>query len=208
MSEVVYQDELVTLFHGEFQSWNKTEPIDLIIADPPYPKEFMTLYDDLIEFSSNALWVGGSLVTIAPHYLLPYIFAIRNARLRYRWMICMYQELGAHPRMAMGIEVCWKPVLWYTRGPLRAGRGFVRDLFYNDPPPSPKDKLHKWQQSERWADWIISKFCDKEEMVFDPMVGSGTSLVVARRLGRRAIGFEKDYDAAMVAVRRLSDVRE
>lgn len=206
--KIVYEDKLVTLFHGEFQEWIKTEPIDLIIADPPYPKEYKHLYNDLIEFSSNALWVGGSLLTIAPHYLLPYIFAIENERLRYRWMLCMYQELGSHPRMAMGVEVCWKPVLWYTRGPFRTGQGFVRDVFVNLPPPLPSKKLHKWQQSESWATWLINKFTSKGEIAFDPMAGSGTSLVVARRLERRAIGFEKDYDAAMVAVKRLEDAAD
>lgn len=208
MSDVVYQDDMVTLFHGEFQTWEKTEPIDLVIADPPYPKEFKHLYDDLLEFSTRALFLGGSLVTIAPHYLLPYIFAIEAPKMRYRWMLCMSQDVGSHPRMAMGIEVCWKPVLWYVRDSYQGGRGFVRDMFYNDPPPRPKDKLHKWQQSETWAEWIINKFTDKDELVFDPMAGSGTSLVVARRLGRRAIGFEKDHDAAIVAVKRLEDARQ
>jgi DNA modification methylase len=203
MTEIIYQDELVTLFHGEFQSWVKTEPVDLVIADPPYPKEFKHLYDDLLAFSANSLWLGGSLVTIAPHYLLPYIFHIDNPKMRYRWMICMYQQQGAHPRMAMGIEVCWKPVLWYVRGAYRGGRGYVTDLFVNLPPPPPSKKLHKWQQSESWAEWLISKFSDKDELVFDPMAGSGTALVVARRLGRRAIGFEREQEAAMVAVKRL-----
>lgn len=205
MIEVVYQDDMVTLFHGEFQDWEKTEPIDLVIADPPYPKEYKALYDDLLDLSERALFIGGSLVTIAPHYLLPYIFNIYSPKMKYRWMICMQQEGGSHPRMAMGIEVCWKPVLWYVRSSYRGGRGFVRDAFVNLPPPPPKFKLHKWQQSETWAEWIIGKFTDPGEIAFDPMAGSGTSLVVARRMGRRAIGFEKDYDAAMVAVKRLSD---
>ena len=203
MLVLVYQDELVTLFHGEFQNWEKTEPIDLIIADPPYPKEFKGLYDDLIDFSAKNLWLGGSLLTIAPHYLLPYIFSIKNPSIRFRWMICMQQDMGSHARMAMGIEVCWKPVLWFTRGAYRSGRGFVRDLFYNDPLPRPK--LHKWQQSESWAEFIIKKFTDVDEIVFDPMAGSGTALLVARRLKRRVIGFEKDYDTAMIAVKRLEN---
>lgn len=205
MSNIVYQDELVTLFHGEFQTWKKTEPLDLVLADPPYPKEYKGLYNDLIEFSSSTLWLGGSLLTIAPHYLLPYIFSIKNERMRYRWIICMYQDQGSHPRMLMGLEVCWKPILWYTRGAFRTGRGYVRDLFVNMPPPLPSKKLHKWQQSESWAEWLINKFTDRGEIIFDPMAGSGTSLVVARRLGRRAIGFEMEQEAAMVAVKRLEN---
>lgn len=205
MAEIVFQDDVVTLFHGDFRDWKKSEPLDLCIADPPYPKEYQELYGDLLKFSSENLFLGGSLLTIAPHYNLPYIFQLPLHKMRYRWMICMYQELGSHPRMMLGIEVCWKPILWYTRDAYRTGRGFVRDLFVNQPPPPPKFKKHKWQQSETWAEWIISKFTDPGEIVFDPMAGSGTALVVARRLGRRAIGFEKDYDAAMVAAKRLED---
>src|SRR3546814_12887971 len=43
------------------------------------------------------------------------------------------------------------------------------------------------------------------EVILDPFFGSGTTGAVARRLGRRCIGIERDPDYARIAEERIAD---
>jgi len=43
--------------------------------------------------------------------------------------------------------------------------------------------------------------------VLDPFAGSGTTIVVAERLGHRALGMESDPEHARVAMMRLAAAR-
>ena len=103
--------------------------IDLIYTDPPYArKQAVPCYQMLAEYSPEHLRRGGSLITITPHYLLPEVFEIMKDSLKFRWQYIMDQSAGSHPRMAMGIEVMYKPVLHFVKQAYPMGRGFVKDM--------------------------------------------------------------------------------
>ena len=48
--------------------------------------------------------------------------------------------------------------------------------------------------------------CPEGGVVLDPFLGSGTTALVARRLGRRCIGIELNPDYAELAARRLAQL--
>ena len=53
-----------------------------------------------------------------------------------------------------------------------------------------KDRLHPVQMPEALAERIIKRGSKEGEMVLDIFAGSGTSLLVAKKLGRKYLGFE------------------
>ncbi len=63
---------------------------------------------------------------------------------------------------------------------------------------------HPTQKPEPLMADIVAKFTDSGETILDPFMGSGTTLVAAKRLVRKAIGIEREERYCEIAARRLS----
>ena len=66
---------------------------------------------------------------------------------------------------------------------------------------------HGCQMPEQLLGRIVRACSNEGEVVLDPFAGSGTTLVVAKKLGRRPIGFELSPDYAAQAQARLDAAR-
>jgi DNA modification methylase len=190
---------------GDFNDLAREVPggsVDLCLTDPPYPRsQAGPCFAMLAAHLPRLLKDGGSLVSLVPHYLLEEVMEVLRGTLKYRWVYCADQEHGPHPRMAMGIEVVWKPMLHYVKRAFPSGKGFLRDKVNI---PGPEKDLHPWQQPEAWARYYIEKLTEPGDLVLDPFTGSGTVPAVCKELGRRYLGFEIDPQAYASAQERLS----
>ena len=66
-------------------------------------------------------------------------------------------------------------------------------------------KLHMTQKPIRLMRELVTLFTDEGETVLDPFMGSGTTLLAAIQLGRKAIGIEIDPEYFDKASRRIKD---
>ncbi len=174
--------------------------LDAVVADPPYARRHLALYEHLAAELPRALRRGGSFLAIVPHASLPQVLAGVGRHLKYRWTFCMWQGDGDHPRLAMGIEVLWKPVVWWVNGAWPNGRGFVKDGFISS---QPRKAHHVWEQSLSWAEHCL-RLVPPDGIVLDPLCGAGTVGVACLRTGRRFIGVERNERHVATAVRRLA----
>ncbi len=146
---------------------------------------------------------GASLLSIVGHFAIPEVCEKFKNKLKYRWCFCMNQFEGSHARMAMGIEVMWKPILWYVKGVYPQGRGFIRDGFMVSGKSGQVKKNHKWEQDVSWAKFFIEKLTNEGDVILDPYLGSGTTAIACKKLGRKCIGIEIEQKYLETAVRRL-----
>jgi site-specific DNA-methyltransferase (adenine-specific) len=68
----------------------------------------------------------------------------------------------------------------------------------------PENTDHPTQKSEKSMAKLILASSNPNDLVFDPFLGSGTSSVVAKKLGRQFCGIELDENFAMLAEKRLT----
>ncbi len=83
-----------------------------------------------------------------------------------------------------------RPAVWVINRPLN---GSVERAEAGHPTPKPSALLNQ----------IVADFTDPGETILDPFIGSGTTLIAAKRLGRKAIGIERNESYCEGAATRL-----
>ena len=67
----------------------------------------------------------------------------------------------------------------------------------------PENTNHPTQKPEKLIAKLILASSHKGDVVFDPFLGSGTTAVTAKKLGRRFVGIEKEKEYVALALKRL-----
>jgi DNA modification methylase len=96
-------------------------------------------------------------------------------------------------------------IIWFTRGRHKwqdgaAGHGSVWRLAREQ---QQQGKQHPVSFPIEIPLWSILATTEANDLVLDPFMGGGTTLVAAKRLGRRAIGIEIEEKYCEIAVDRL-----
>ena len=66
-------------------------------------------------------------------------------------------------------------------------------------------RVHPTQKPVALAEWCFEKYGSDNDIVLDPFLGSGMSLVACERMGRRGRGLELSPDYIAVCLERLQD---
>jgi DNA modification methylase len=161
------------------------DSIDLIITDPPYKYEHLSVYEELSRVGAHVLKPGGLALVMVGHYYLPELVNALGKHLTYHWILSYLTPNSSARVLACHALIGWKPVLIYRKGNY-CGKWF------SDVATSASDdkKHHQWGQSLSGMRDLMRHFVQPNELVFDPFLGGGTTAVVALALQARFIGFD------------------
>ena len=176
------------------------DSVDLILTDPPYPKEYLPLWQVLFDSANQLLKKGGFLVAYAPHIYLPEIFQMKN-NLKYVWTIAQIHNGSKTAYHPSKVNVGWKPLLVFVKGS-------VPDITYYDDVlqgAGREKELHTWQQAEKESEELIKTFSYPNALVLDPFLGSGTTVIAAKNTSRRFFGMDIDQVAIQTTLRRVQE---
>lgn len=212
MSTPYYSDEFVTLYHGDSREITEWLDADVLVTDPPYGVAWM---------SGQTSRAADPVVKSIAGDETP---AVRDSALA---------EWGDRPAVVFGSWRVPRPVgvkhllIWHkaTRKPgfstapwfpnhediYVIGSGFtgkpvasvITTTETRDGANGEVAKIgHPTPKPIRLMEQLIAK-CPLGT-VADPFAGSGSTLVAAKRLGRKAIGVELDESYCEIAAKRLS----
>jgi len=168
----------------------KKGSIDVIMTDPPYPEEYLPLYEDLAKVGAELLKPGGSMLVMVGQSYLPEIFNLMTPHIKYHWTVAYLTPGGKSVQLwKRKVNTFWKPVLWFVKGEYVGD--WNGDVVSSDVNANEKE-LHEWGQTESGMARLIEKFTRPNDLVYDPFVGSGTTGTVAVQLKRRFLGTDKE----------------
>jgi len=152
--------------------------IDLIITDPPYDKESIFLYGELSKLAKRVLKKNGFCIVYSGVMYLSEILEQMNKNLDYYWIYALVYPNTHTKVLGRNILQGWKPFLVYQNGFKKN-----KELFIDVINGSGRAKQnHPWEQSADELTKIIEYFTQPGNTILDPMSGSGTTLIISKKL--------------------------
>ena len=222
-----YQDEYVTIYHGDcLETMNVLNDgsMDLLITDPPYNigkkygpgtndsrglEEYWQWFRDVFslayqKMSDGYVYISHSdkgvyiakpeLETIGNEYIQTLIWWGRNG-----YSMQLHRKSWSYRH---------EPILFFCKGdpdPLLVGdKGMWYTSVIEVPRPQSnfsEGRYHPTQKPVNLYKTLIAR--TPGEVIFDPFMGSGTSLIAAKSLCRRAVGIEIEEEYCEIAANRL-----
>jgi DNA modification methylase len=203
-----YEQDGVTIYHGDCREVVFSLDADCFVTDPPYGINFKGKAT-----KHTTAHTGGYASGTDDEREGPDMIADLISRCKRGAVFCGAMNLSAYPKYRdLGGVFC----------PAGAGMGawgfrcFHPVIFYGDRPHSAMsptciqsfdtadDCGHPCPKPQRWMTWLVALASSPGDIVLDPFMGSGTTLVAAKQLGRRAIGIEIEERYCEIAAKRLA----
>jgi DNA modification methylase len=212
-----YQHAGITIYHGDaLEVLPYLDPVDATVTDPPYGV-------NLGEYTGSSRYLNKPYASTEDTQEYVKTFCVpaiemcifRSKRLamtpgnRCMWLYPQPDDVGIWYNPASTHRGKWgfcfanAFIFYYGKDPHNVGRGMIPnscvglcDAVDMIDHPCPKPLL--------FASWLVKRASKDGETILDPFAGSGTTLVAAKNLSRKAIGIEIEEKYCEIAAKRLS----
>jgi len=210
-----YSDEAVTLYHGDCREVLPTlDAVDLVLTDPPYGINYVSNHS--VGRGTRPITNDGARLAVALQRVVIPLLRANHVLWFTRWDVWpdVWMELGPWFPLrgmlvwdksdpGMGDLAHWGPsyelIASAGWGKITGGRdqSVLRHL-----KPAAAARVHPTEKPQSLLQYLIEKL--DAQTVLDPFAGGGSTLLAARRLGRKAIGVEVDERYCELIAKRLA----
>lgn len=222
---------MLSLHQGCWQD-HLPDHIDCVVTDPPYnttgcrwdggfvPQEFWSAIHPRLHSESTVVVTCQMRLAVELINTSPLRFRhdlvwekpngtgqVRTSPNRVHEQILVFGGSYYEPQMTSGKPYSWRATR--TKGQATGYRGTGE--IHNEGTRHPRSVLHyaqerglhPTQKPVELFEFLIQSYTDPGWCVFEPFLGSGTTLVACQRLGRSAIGVEQDPEYFATALSRI-----
>lgn len=211
-----YEQDGIVIYHGDCRDVLPLfPPANAVITDPPYGVELgkrtgSTKYGN--EPYASIEDTPTFIETVCVPVIRECIAVSRNVVLtpgnRCAWLYPNPDDIGvwwnpaSTTRGRWGFSMVNALILFYGKDPHNVGRG-MRPISLTGHYDSVDGIDHPCPKPMRFALWMVDRASIATDTILDPFCGSGTFLVAAKQLGRKAIGIEIEERYCEIAAERL-----
>lgn len=188
---------------GDFRYLIKELPdnsIDLILTDPPYPKEYLPLWSDLAREAERVLKPSGFLISYSGQSYLPQVIKSLSDHLEYYWLMGLYHSGPTSQRFDVNMWNRFKPILIYFKPPKEKQDIWIEDIIMSN---KPNKDSHEWGQNSEAFIKLIEDFSKPGDTILDPMFGGGAVIEAAIKTKRNIIAYEVDEETYNLVNKRI-----
>lgn len=176
--------------------------VDLVVTDPPYnvgldygeqTDDERNDYEKWIKVRFKEMMRISKRILITPGTLNEWYYPIP------KWMLIWVRSNALSFSTIKGRHV-YDTILWYGDSPVNP---IGRDVIDIPITKQPDTGNHPCPKPLKLFKRLVDMASIKDDLICDPMCGSGTTLVAAKQLGRRFIGFDISEDYCNIARERL-----
>ena len=208
-----YQDKWVTIYHADCRDILPLIPdksIDLVLTDPPYGVR-KDDWDDKLEFVYFVQeWIQ-KLTLLAPIIIwftsskhLPQMLQGRND---FHRLLIWNKPPGTQYAGSShnNIWYSFEPILVFGNEKTIIKKGGDSPYSYavfNASTTPERNFNHPTSKPESLINWLVQHYSDKDDIILDPFLGSGTTCYCAKKLNRYSIGIEIEEKYCEIAANR------
>jgi site-specific DNA-methyltransferase (adenine-specific) len=196
-----YQDDAVTLYHGDCREILPTLPRhDLLLTDPPYGYGWNTNYSRFSRGTSDKKQIAND--ASREEIDLPMVLSMADEQIVFGCNSLTHDKPGSYliwdKRCADGFAFLSDgEAAWWSRGHGVYIKSINAQSFRS------RAGLHPTQKPVELFAWCLTK-CPDAATILDPFAGSGTTGVAAKLEGRKATLIEMEERYCEIAANRLS----
>lgn len=204
-----YDQDGITIYNGDAElvidSFTPKQ-FDLCLTDLPYGVNIdYDGYDDSQQNLASLIEkIMPKLLNVSDRALIT--CGVINIRYypQYDWVLNFYNKAGAGSGK-WGFTT-WQPILAYGKDPYLTNRMGRRSDTIEFSEASEINGHPCPKPLTAWKKVLLRGSVSTTDVILDPFMGSGTTLLAAKQLGRKAVGIEQSQKYCDIAIKRLAQM--